>query len=118
MDTLENRVRRVQARSRVLRKRRDRTRLAELLILCLVLACALIREVIRQNALHRPIHSAEMTASSLLDSSVGGYVLTAVLAFTAGVILTVFLCRTHEKRSIQSEALEEKQEKGGNPDAQ
>ena len=37
------------------------------------------------------------TGASLLDASVGGYVLTAVVAFMAGSVITVLLIR-HEKK--------------------
>lgn len=40
----------------------------------------------------------DYTGSSLLDSSVGGYVLVAVLAFAAAVVITVICMKRKDKK--------------------
>ena len=40
----------------------------------------------------------DYTGSSLLDSSVGGYVLVAVLAFAAAIVITVICMKRKDKK--------------------
>ena len=86
MDTLDNRVRRVQTRGQALRRQRERRQFSLLLSLNLAVFGALFYVISRQTSLHQPLGGASCAASSMLESSAGGYVLTAVLGFVGVVI--------------------------------
>ena len=102
MDTLEQRVRRVQARREALLRRRQRILTTHLLLLSLATLSGLVYLIGRQGMLHRPAVGGGMAASSMLDSATGGYVLVAVLAFSLGVVLTL-LCRLWIKKQTRKD---------------
>ena len=98
MDTLEQRVRRVQARREALLLRRQRILTTHLLLLSLAMLGGLLYVITQKGMLHRPNSGTGMAASSLLDSAAGGYILVAVMAFALGTAITL-LCRSWiEKR--------------------
>ena len=93
----DERLERMHARACELRKARDRKindllkSASALLFACLITVMSLL------NGLHMPVEPGGNTGSSLLDSSAGGYVLAAVLAFALGVVLTLVLTRRNRK---------------------
>lgn len=111
MDTLDNRVQRVQARRKKLLIRQKRIRNTGLFLFSAALLGSLLYFIGRQTELHRPIATDSAAASSLLDSSAGGYVLVAVLAFCLGVMVTLF-CRGFVNKKRRNN----KSENGGQQD--
>ena len=62
----------------------------------IVLVC-LVGVMLMQNGPFHSIDSGQLAGTSMLDSNVGGYVLVAVIAFVAAVIITVLCIRSRDK---------------------
>ena len=71
--------------------------LSAMAVLCLGLFGVLLRLAVQYAGSPLGIGYDTYTAASLLDESIGGYVLTAVLAFMAGITVTV-LCIKYRER--------------------
>lgn len=69
-----------------------------------ILFCTLLTMLIKWAGGAHIMVNGQMTGSSLLDSSMGGYVLVAVIAFSAGVILVTAI---HWYRSRDGDRQEE-----------
>ena len=94
MKTNEQRIAVLHQRPKTLRRRQEKAALSSLASLCLLLSVILIRLAAVSAGDHgRMIDEDTFTAASLLDESIGGYVLAAVLAFMAGVCITVAVIR-------------------------
>lgn len=83
----------VHERAAALRRARERRRTAAWSALCVVLTVLLSLETVTP---HAP-GAGMLTGASLLAAETGGYVLTAVVAFMAGVAITALL-KTMQKR--------------------
>lgn len=91
MKTEQERIESMHARAAEIRRQRERQSTMMLSALSMILFAGLVTVLARISALHQIADSEGMTGSSLLDSSAGGYVLIAVIAFTLGAVITV-LC--------------------------
>jgi len=81
----------IQHRERILRERREKYSIAQLLLYSVFLFVGLILFITSQASTTLP--QATPYGSILLANDAGGYVLTAILAFMAGVITTVLCSR-------------------------
>ena len=93
MRTSQERIREMHKRAGELQRRAGRLQLAGLGGLSGMLTVLLAVVLVRIDGLSRAFDSDMLTGSSLLSDSAGGYALTAVLAFFAGVIITVAIIR-------------------------
>ena len=99
MKTAEQRIAAMHRRKEELIRRRER----DILYLTAVCSCILLAVLIPVvNGISGP--SAEgpgdvFTGASLLDESAGGYILIALAAFMAGVVITVICIKTREKKN-------------------
>ncbi len=100
MRTQEQFLRGIHERAATLRRAQERRRTAACSALCVVLTVLLSLETVTP---HVPGAGA-LTGASLLAAETGGYVLTAVIAFMAGVAITVLLRRGLEKRKTKGES--------------
>ena len=89
MRTNEQRIAVLHQRTIQLRRRQEKTVLSGLASLTLLLSVVLVRLTVVSAGHFGGITGDGFTGASLLDESVGGYVLAAVLAFMAGVSITV-----------------------------
>ena len=110
MNTLDERVRRVRGRQRALERRRTRRKAAGLLLICAALTASLVSLIGSQTTMHQTAGSTELTASSLLESSAGGYVLVAILAFMAGVAIAVASIQRRKNRNNEKKENSEEKE--------
>ena len=99
MKTSEERIVLLHKRAEELEQRRNRSKMAlwgstsaGLMILLLAVALHFAGDV-------HVIADARFTASSMLNESAGGYVLTAVVSFVAAVIITVICIRSQRKKT-------------------
>lgn len=110
MRTDEERVQFLHRRAKELKRKRDRDRLAvfgSLSASLMVLLVALIRGL---SGTLRPIVGGELAGASMLSEGAGGYVLAAVAAFTAGVLVTaVIYYRRKRKGTGQQEAVSQEE---------
>jgi len=107
MKDTEERLVRMHQRAAEIKRQEDMSRLKVLgslsggLLVCLVIALQQVQNM------HHEIMIDQSTGSSLLDDSVGGYVLAAIMAFFAGVIITVVICK-YRRWSEKKDKTEEK----------
>ena len=104
MDTLDARVRRVRVRQAELLRRRERAQSAGLLAASALLLGTLVLTIGQLVTPHQ-VADTDLMASSMLETSTGGYVLVAVLAFMAGVAITAacIYARRREKKDWKTE---------------
>jgi len=97
MRSAEERLAKMHERAAEIKRREDRTRLRILGSLSAALMVCLVFCMQQLQSMHHGILSGENTGSSLLDDSVGGYVLAAVIAFIVGVAVTAVIFRHRNK---------------------
>ena len=97
MRTAEEQLRRMHMRAAEIKREEDRSRLRALGSLSGVLLVCLIVVLQQLQSLHHEILTGQSTGSSLLDESAGGYVLAAVIAFLAGVIITAVIYKKRNR---------------------
>lgn len=92
MRSNEERIRLMHLRANEIRKKRDKAILAACGALNLCLCVALISIIASVSGSGAIYTGSPYTGASLFDTSVvGGYVLTALIAFMAGVVTTVMI---------------------------
>ena len=100
MKSSEERINLVHMRAREIKKTRDKRIKVSSGCLCVMLLSSLVTVIgtftTRYSASDNP---ALYTGASLLDSSAGGYVLTAVVAFMVGVVITVSIKKYIERHN-------------------
>lgn len=89
MRTTEEIVRAVHVRANALRRKQEKTRLVLTGGAGTVLAGLLVLMISSFGGLQHEVRPTEFAGASLLADSAGGYVLAAVVAFMAGVIVMV-----------------------------
>lgn len=97
MRTQEERLSMLHKRAGEIRRQRDRRQLMgwggiSACLSFLLVVCVLSAEKMFHNAAN-----TELSGSSLLGESAGGYVLAAVIAFFAGVIITALIFRYRKR---------------------
>ena len=97
MKTKEERLEAVHAAAMEYRRKRDKQIISVLSVFSFFILAGIIRIMTGLNGLHESLQNSGFTGSSLLDSSVGGYVLVGVLSFAAAVIITV-ACIRYKRR--------------------
>ncbi|MBQ8075643.1 MAG: hypothetical protein IJ237_06625 [Oscillospiraceae bacterium] len=99
MRTEQELIAALHIRVEALRRKRERQKIVTLGALSTLLMCCLLVMVFAGSA-----HSVETAGlyagASLLHEDAGGYVLTAVVSFMTGVVITVILIR-YRNRSLQ-----------------
>lgn len=96
MRDTEDRLTKMHRRAAEIKRKEDRSRLRVLgslsggLMVCLVVAMQQL------GSMHHEMLTGQNTGSSLLDASAGGYVMAAVIAFVAGVIITVVVYKRRD----------------------
>ena len=97
MRTIVERIEQMHRLAGELGRRRERRQLAGLASLSVLLTGLLLIVMAQACAVPHAIAGAQFAGSSLLGESAGGYVLAAVLAFFAGVIITALIYRFRRK---------------------
>ena len=99
----EKRVAIVKKRIAEHRRRQARRSIRSLFALCVLLFLSLVGTVGTVGTVRgQPIDAAGMYGAILLHESAGGYVLVAVISFTAAVVITV-LCIKFGKKGQQGQ---------------
>lgn len=107
MRDTEERLVRMHQRAAAIKRQEDMSRLKVLGSLSGVLLVCLVIALQQLQNMHHEIMIDQSTGSSLLEDSVGGYVLTAIIAFFAGVIITVVIHK-YRRWSERKDKTEEK----------
>lgn len=97
MRTPEERVLAVHARMDALRRARERRKTGILGMGSVLLAVCLLLVIGAAGAVHPGGTAGVYSGATMLFENAGGYVLVAVLAFMAGVVITVALLRKRFK---------------------
>ena len=98
MMTPEKRIRELHNRAEKLQRAADGRRLAVLGSVSVFFAALLTVSLNLIGGLSENIRESSFTGASLLSSDSGGYVLVAVLAFFAGVLITVLIFSNRKKQ--------------------
>ena len=98
MMTQEKRIRELHNRAEKLQRAADGRRLAVLGSVSVFFAALLTVSLNLIGGLSENIRESSFTGASLLSSDSGGYVLVAVLAFFAGVLITVLIFSNRKKQ--------------------
>ena len=93
MRSAEERLVRMHERAAAIKKKEDKSRLRILGSLSAGLMICLVVVTQQLQSMHHAIYTGHAAGTSLLDDSVGGYVLAAVIAFIAGVAITAVIYR-------------------------
>lgn len=103
LQTIEERMLRIHSRETALREKTRRRRQAGLGGASLVLAALLVRVIRLTGQSLQSAVDVRLTGASLLSTRTGGYVLVAVVSFSAAVLLTVACERDRRKRTAPAE---------------
>ena len=98
MRNTEERLGRMHERAHEIRKRADKTILKVTGSISAGLMACLILILQQVQKMHPVIINGKSAGSSLLSDSAGAYVLIAVIAFMAGVIITAVIYKSRRKR--------------------
>ncbi len=104
MKTNEQRIAVLHQRAGQLRRRQEKAILSGLASLSLLISVLLIRLAVVSAGHFGGITGDTFAGASLLDENIGGYVLAAVLAFMAGVSITVAVVRYRNRNKIRTSA--------------
>ena len=97
MRTTEERIASLHSRAGTIKRRREKRVLTALGSLSVLTVCLLIAIVIHADGLFHGVMSSQFTGSSLLSDGAGGYVLAALTAFFAGVIITAVIYKLRNR---------------------
>ena len=103
MRTQEERIRQLHIRAYELQRQVDGKKTAGLGGLCTGLFALLVTCMIHVNDVYQNTAHTGLQGSSLLSESAGGYVLTAVIFFMLGVIISVTLIRYRRRKQVVSD---------------
>lgn len=99
MRSAEERLARMHERAAAIKKKEDKSRLRILGSLSAGLMICLVVVTQQLQSMQHETHAGQAAGTSLLDDSVGGYVLAAVIAFIAGVAITAVIFRYRNRGS-------------------
>lgn len=99
MRSTDRRVAMVRARVRALARQEEKRALIGFSALSIGLLAGLTWTIARCTGIAHDVSPGELTGSSLLAGSVGGYVLVAVLSFAAAVVITTLCFRFRRKQT-------------------
>lgn len=97
--TNEERLHALHARAAALRRKRERRKTGAVGASCIALAVCLVSMIYRSGGIHSCGAPGLYSGSTLLFEGAGPYVLIAITAFMAGVIVAVVLIRNRKKKS-------------------
>ena len=97
MRTPEKRISELHKRAGRLQRKKDRRQIAGLGSVSAFFAVLLAATLVQTDGLSQSASEGQFTGSSLLSEATGGYILAAVLAFFAGVIITAAIFRYRRK---------------------
>ena len=93
MRTSEERIEQLHRRAHALEGQKTRRQLVSLGSVSVLFAVILTTMIVQADSMSHSITNGQLTGSSLLGDSAGGYVLAAVVAFFVGVVLTAVIFR-------------------------
>ena len=96
--TTEERVKSLHARMDALKRRREKRKTGLTGAACAVLTLCLVWLIFDGGAAHAGGPAGLYSGATMLLENAGGYVLAAVAAFTAGVVITVLLIKKTRKK--------------------
>ena len=94
--TSEERIASLHARMRGIRRKRERQKTAALGMACCALTVFMASMIMNDGA-HQGSTAGLYSGATMLFENAGGYVLAAVAAFMAGVVITVLCIRLKNK---------------------
>ena len=99
MKTQEERIKRLHERAHEIKKRDDKIKISGLGAFCMGIFVLLTTCIVGASRTFHSTVGIRMQGASLLSESTGGYVLVAVLAFYAGIIITAIIIRQRNNKN-------------------
>ena len=97
MKSAEDRIRMLHERAAELERQKRKIQMAVWGSVSACLSCFLFIMVWQAGSMSCPVINSPYMGSSMLGENVGGYVLVAVAAFAAGVVITVILRKYRDR---------------------
>ena len=113
MRSSEERIKRMHGRAEELQKEHEKRKLAGVGTLSAFLGILLIAVSVYTIGAPGAITDAAMAGSSLLSENAGGYVLVAVISFTAAVLITALCLKSRMRKRGDLQDNAEKGASGG-----
>ena len=89
----EERIKEMHLRARQIKRKNDMIRTAVYGVASLILMVILVALTIMQGSSQSSMDTGQFTGTSMLDASVGGYVLVALISFAVAVAVTLLCIR-------------------------
>ena len=102
--TTKERVESLHARMDALRRVRERRKTGLTGAACAVLALCLVWLIFDGGTAHAGGSAGLYSGATMLFENAGGYVLAAIIAFMAGVVITVVLMKKNKKKEQLTES--------------
>lgn len=102
--TTEERVKSLHARMDALKRRREKRKTGLTGEACVVLTLCLVWLIFDGGTAHKGGPAGLYSGATMLFENAGGYVLAAVAAFAAGVVVTVLLIKKTRKKEQPTES--------------
>lgn len=93
----EERIKEMHLRARRIKRKNDMIRTAVYGVASLMLMVILVALTIMQGSSQSSMDTGQFTGASLLDESVGGYVLVALISFAVAVAVTLLCIKWKQK---------------------
>ena len=108
MLTERERIASLHARMENLRRRREKQKLRALSAACAGLTLCLLFLIFGEGAAHLGGAAGVYSGAMMLFENAGGFVLTALVSFAAGVLVTILCLRNRKAMGSRSGSLNEK----------
>ena len=110
--TNEERIQSLHARMDALRRARERRKTVVIGAAGVILTICLILLIFSSGGMHSGGTVGLYSGTTMLFEGAGASVLIAIVAFMAGVIVTVTIMRSRRKETAQSNTIREEKEEG------
>ena len=104
----EDRIKEMHLRAGRIKRRNDKIRTAVYGVTSLVLMVFLVVFTFLQGSTQHNTDNGQFAATSMLDASVGGYVIVALISFAVAVVLTLFCIKWKNKNDRRNGSVVEK----------
>ncbi len=106
MRTAQERVCALHLRAQELQRRREKSVLTELGTACAMLFVCTAWLIFGMGSAHMGVLPGQYTGATMIFESAGGYVLVAVIAFTAGASIAAVLLRRRAKQNENNDKID------------
>ena len=103
----EDRIKEMHLRAARIKRKNEMIRTVVYGVTSFMLMAVLIALVIMQGSTVKSMDTGQFTGASLLDASVGGYVIVALISFAVAVAVTLLCIRWKQKNDRRNDSVNE-----------